>query len=131
MLSQGDLFSRTKGVQMMNRMLFAIGLVLLAASCTVQPLPPPKTALMKQLEADGAGDLSGPKITAAAVYAWLRPRPDAYNKKLQQQCAAMVKTGVAVEWHESVDAKICEAANSIVIVELHPRNEPSFLGGNR
>ena len=106
-------------------------LVFVLAGCTQQPPRPPKTELMKRLEADGAGDLTGPGITLDSIRAWLKTKPAPYNYEIRGICSELEKGGATVEWHASIDATICSAAESIFYPGPPRRDGQTFKGGNQ
>lgn len=105
--------------------------VLSLLSCTSQV---EKTALMKRLERDGAGDLSQPSVTEQTIHLWLGSKGMPYAVEIRGVCREIIQARPATaEWLGTVDGKICRSAETLAFFNPGPpRNDPrTYIGGNR
>ena len=78
--------------------------VFLTLSCT----PEPKSKIVQEVEAAGAGDLY--RATEVSIVGWFNTRR-VFAKKISQECAPMSKKAPA-NWAQTTEGKTCSAATS-------------------
>ena len=78
--------------------------VLVTLSC----MPEPKSKIVQEVEAAGAGDLSA--ATEVSIVGWFNTRRD-FAKKISQECEPVSKNAPA-NWAQTTEGKTCSAATS-------------------